>query len=99
MARQLAPLDKDGKRSPDGKIVLLSIGFSNPSIEFPGFQNPASPQDPDMNPRLVTVNGCVGSRRRATGRSALPYWPEVQQRLDGGRRDGRSRCRRCGSKR
>ena len=37
-AREITPLDADGKRAPDGKIVLLSIGFSNPSIEFPGFQ-------------------------------------------------------------
>src|SRR5579871_5859712 len=82
LARQITPLDRDGNRSPDGKIVLLSIGFSNPSIEFPGFQKRVA-QDPEINPKLVTVNGCVGSR--ASAEQADPnsrYWPEVQQRLD-----------------
>jgi hypothetical protein len=82
LAREIKPLDKDGNPSPDGKIVMLSIGFSNPSIEFPGFQKRVS-QDPDINPKLVTVNGCVGSR--ASAEQADPnsrYWPEVQQRLD-----------------
>src|SRR5581483_8868897 len=72
---------KDGTVSPDGKIVLLSIGFSNPSIEFPGFQKRVA-QDHDINPKLVTVNGCVGSR--ASSEQADPnsrYWPEVEQRL------------------
>jgi hypothetical protein len=81
LARAIAPLDRDGNRSPDGKIVLLSIGFSNPSIEFPGFQKRVA-QDPDINPKLVTVNGCVGSR--ASAEQADPnsrYWPEVEQRL------------------
>lgn len=82
LARQLVPLDKDGNRAPDGKIVLLSIGFSNPSIEFPVFIRRAS-QEPDLNPRLVMVNGCVGSR--ASSEQADPhsrYWPEVQERLN-----------------
>ena len=81
LARQIVPLDKDGNRSADGKIVLLSIGFSNPSIEFPFFQRRAA-QDPDLNPRLTMVNGCVGSR--AASEQANPnsrYWPEVDQRL------------------
>src|SRR5262249_31753704 len=82
LSRQLTPLDKDGNRSANGKIVLLSIGFSNPSIEFPVFIRRAS-QEPDLNPKLVIVNGCVGSR--ASSEQADPnsrYWPEVQQRLD-----------------
>ncbi|MCX6634544.1 MAG: hypothetical protein NT090_05585, partial [Acidobacteria bacterium] len=57
LAREIAPLDAEGRKSPDGKIVLLSIGFSNPAIEFPGFQKRVT-GDPDVNPRLVTVNGC-----------------------------------------
>jgi hypothetical protein len=82
LAREIKPLDKDGNPSADGKIVLLSIGFSNPSIEFPGFQKRVT-ADPNINPKLVTVNGCVGSR--ASAEQADPnsrYWPEVQQRLD-----------------
>ena len=81
MAREVAPLDQDGKRSADGKIVLLSIGFSNPSIEFPAFQRRLA-QETDLNPRLVTVNGCVGSQ--ASSVQADPnsnYWNVVDQRL------------------
>jgi hypothetical protein len=81
LAGEISPLDADGKKSPDGKIVLLSIGFSNPNIEFPGFQKRAA-ADPEVNPRLVTVNGCVGSR--ASKEQADPgsrYWKELEQRL------------------
>jgi len=63
------------------KIVLLSIGFSNPSIEFPAFQKRVA-ADPDINPHLVTVNGCVGSQ--AAHMIADPkagYWTTVDQRL------------------
>jgi len=31
IAKSVAPLDKEAK---DGKIVLLCIGFSNPTMEF-----------------------------------------------------------------
>ncbi|MFB3828212.1 MAG: hypothetical protein ACE15B_15695 [Bryobacteraceae bacterium] len=82
LAGEIAPLDQQGRKSEDGKIVLLSIGFSNPAIEFPGFQKRVA-ADPDVNPRLVAVNGCVGSR--ASKEQADPgsrYWKEVEQRLN-----------------
>jgi hypothetical protein len=81
LAREIAPLDAAGNKSPDGKIVLLSIGFSNPSIEFPAFQKLAV-GDPAVNARLVTVNGCVGAQ--AANVIANPqsnYWNIVDQRL------------------
>lgn len=81
LAREIAPLDAHGKRSPDGKIVLLAIGFSNPNIEFPFFQKLVA-KEPDIHPRLFTVNGCVGGR--ASKEQADPnsrYWKEVDQRL------------------
>jgi len=65
----------------NGKIVLLSIGFSNPSIEFPAFQKRVA-DDPEVNPKLVTVNGCVGSQ--AAHMIADPksnYWTIVDERL------------------
>jgi hypothetical protein len=82
LARQIVPLDAEGRASAEGRIVLLSIGFSNPNMEFPAFQKRAA-QDPAVNPRLVTVNGCVGGQ--ASNIIADPqsnYWNIVGQRLD-----------------
>ncbi len=81
IAREVVPRDQDGRPAADGKIVFLSIGFSNPSIEFPAFIRRAA-QEPDINPRMVMVNGCVGMR--ASSEQADPhshYWNEVEQRL------------------
>lgn len=81
LAQQIAPQDSEGRKSPDGKIVLLSVGFSNPSIEFPAFQKLVA-ADPAVNARLVTVNGCVGAQ--ASSQQADPnsnYWRTVDQRL------------------
>lgn len=81
LARQIVPLDAEGRPSPEGKIVLLAIGFSNPNMEFPAFQKRLQ-QDPAVNPRLVTINGCVGGQ--ASNVIAGPssnYWNIVDQRL------------------
>ncbi len=81
IAKTITPLNASGAKSADGKIVLLSIGFSNPSIEFPAFQKRVA-DDGDVNPKLVTVNGCVGSQ--AASVIADPnsnYWKIVDQRL------------------
>ena len=61
IAATIVPLDAKGSPSQDGKIVLMSIGFSNPSIEFPAFQKRVA-DDADVNPHVATVNGCVGSQ-------------------------------------
>lgn len=86
IAAKIVPLDAKGQPSPDGKIVLMSIGFSNPSIEFPAFQRRVAEEsgikDSGINPHLVTVNGCVGSQ--AAHMIADPdanYWKIVDQRL------------------
>ena len=81
LARSIEPLDVDGRKAPGGKIVLLSVGFSNPNMEFPVFQKHAA-QDPGINPHLVTINGCVGGQ--ASNVIADPksnYWKIVDQRL------------------
>ncbi len=78
VAKTIQPLDKDGHPSPDGKIVMLSIGFSNPNMEFPVFQKMAA-EEPNLNPKLMLVNGCVGGR--SSEEIANPdsrYWREVK---------------------
>jgi hypothetical protein len=81
IASRIVPLDANGQPAPDGKIVLMSIGFSNPSIEFPAFQKRVA-EESGINPHLVTVNGCVGSQ--AAHMIVDPnttYWKTVDQRL------------------
>ncbi len=60
--RELAlirPLDSEGRPSPDGKIVLMSIGMSNTRQEFAPFKDLAD-ADPDKNPNLIVVNAAIG---------------------------------------
>jgi hypothetical protein len=91
LARQVQPLDADGKPSADGKIVLLSIGMSNTNQAFTGFMRVAE-NDPDINSKVVLVNGAQGgmtafliqnvdmSRTLPNGRR-VAYWPEVDNLL------------------
>ena len=75
LAAQVQPLDKNGNASPGGKIVFLSIGFSNPNLKWCG---PAlhQPQDcieesftkqalasPKTNKSSVVIlNGAIGGQ-------------------------------------
>ena len=67
-AAAVRPLDRNGNPSPDGKIVLLSIGMSNTTQEYCATNNPApceawsfagqASNDPSVNHRtLAIVNG------------------------------------------
>lgn len=80
-AREIAPLDAEGRPAPDGKIVLLSIGMSNTSGEFQGLRI-LTRTDPEVNPRVVLVDGAQGSRAAPhTARPDSPYWEVVNARL------------------
>jgi hypothetical protein len=59
LAKQIKPLDASGKASSDGKIVFLTIGFSNTSKVSQGFIDVAG-KDKTLNPHLVIVNGAEG---------------------------------------
>ncbi len=81
MAKQIAPLDAQGKPSPDGKIVLLSIGMSNTTQEFQAFMKLAA-SEPGLNPRLVIVDGAQGGQTaRITADPRAKFWDVVAQRL------------------
>jgi hypothetical protein len=86
LAKQVQPLDADGKQSADGKIVLLSIGMSNTSQSSQGFQKQLTSEKAKA-PRLVFVNGAQGGMTAAAiqdpedKRNGTRYWNTVDERL------------------
>jgi hypothetical protein len=80
-AREIVPRDAQGRESDDGKIVLLSIGMSNTTMEFQVFVKQAE-QDKALNPHLVVVDGAQGGQGADV--TAIPgarYWKVVDERL------------------
>lgn len=86
LARQIEPLDADGKPDVGGKIVLLSVGMSNTSQAFSAFQKVAA-DDPQKNAAVELVNGAQGgmSANRIVdpddGGSGEEFWTTVDDRL------------------
>lgn len=81
LAQQIQPLNPQAQAAPDGRIVLLAIGFSNPNMEVPAFQKLVA-ADSAINPKVLLVNGCVGGQ--ASNVIANPesnYWKLVHQKL------------------
>src|SRR5262249_12798912 len=64
LAKQVQPLDADGKPAKDGKVVLLSVGMSNTTQEFSAFKRIAD-ADMDRNASLVLVDGAQGGMTAA----------------------------------
>ncbi len=61
VTREIVPRDEAGRPAANGKIGLISIGFSNPSIEWEHFKRIAD-SDPEKSPLVVIVNGCIWGR-------------------------------------
>jgi hypothetical protein len=86
LAKQVQPLDTEGRPSPDGKIILLSVGMSNTTQEFSTFKALADPS-PQKNPRLVLVDSAQGGMTAAAIQnpedqgSGTRYWATVDERL------------------
>jgi Cu/Ag efflux protein CusF len=85
LAKEVRPLDGDGKPAKDGKIVLLSVGMSNTSQISGGFQQALRGAE-GINPHLVFVNGAQGGMTAALIQSAdrgpgKTYWDTVKSRL------------------
>jgi len=89
--KKIQPLDAEGNPSPDGKIVLLSIGMSNASELFRGFKSFAD-RDPRKSPQVVIVDGALpgqlvtqyilDSPYRNSPRAPWPtIWRVVEDRL------------------
>jgi hypothetical protein len=60
-SKRIQPLDAEGKPSKDGKIVMLSIGMSNTTMEYSFFKKVAD-ADPDKAADVVIVDGARGAR-------------------------------------
>jgi hypothetical protein len=87
LAKQIQPLDAEGKPAADGKIVLLGIGFSNTVQAFNGFMKVAEREESTLNPHLVLVNGAVGGMaaqmvQQADTDRGKQYWIAVDQKLE-----------------
>jgi hypothetical protein len=81
VARSIAPLDEAGHPSPNGAIVLISIGMSNTTMKFQTFQKVAA-GDSSLNPRLVLVDGAQGGQVAwVTSKPTTPFWDVVDDRL------------------
>ena len=81
LARQIQPLDKEGKPAAAGQIVLCTFGFSNTSQCSQGFIE-AARGDLDRNPQVVIVNGAQGGRSAfmikddKDGNIGTAYWKD-----------------------
>ncbi|MCX7017034.1 MAG: hypothetical protein NTW86_31485 [Candidatus Sumerlaeota bacterium] len=82
LAKEIVPLDGEGKKAEDGKIVLLSIGMSNTTMEFQVFQKLAA-ADKGLNPRLAIIDGAQGGQTaKVTGNPDSNFWKVVAERMD-----------------
>jgi len=85
LAHSVTTLDANGQPNANGRIVLISVGMSNTTIEFSTFK-PLADADPAKSSKLVIVDGAQGgmSADRISDLStstAQQYWQTVDQRL------------------
>ncbi len=85
LSSQIKPLDSGGELNSDGKIVWLSIGMSNASLETQAFIKLTDTLS-NKNPHLKIVDGAVGGKTARIISSPgsaeyIQYWDKVYQRL------------------
>ena len=79
-AARIVPIDAEGRPSPTGKIVLMSIGMSNTTMEYQTFMKLAAAES--LNPNLVLVDGAQGGQSALeTSDPKTNYWKVVDERL------------------
>jgi hypothetical protein len=75
---EVVPRDPSGAPSPDGKIVLISVGVSHTTMMFardgPNSFKPRADADPARNPRLVIVDGASDGHPTAQWLGNVPPW-------------------------
>jgi hypothetical protein len=79
--KQIAPLDAQGKPSPEGKIVFISLGMSNTYGEFRLFKEMAD-GDPQKSPDVLLVNCAIGGAGVSSwAKPGSGTWKTVAERL------------------
>jgi hypothetical protein len=75
-AAKIQPLDAEGKPSPGGKVVLISIGMSNTTQEFSKFVQLA------RGGKVTIVDGAQGGQAAAQwGAPEMKAWGELDRRI------------------
>ena len=81
LARQVVPLDSEGRPSDNGRIAFLTIGMSNTTMESQAFIRLAHAES-GLNPNLVLVDGAQGGQTaRITANPEANFWKVVEERL------------------
>jgi hypothetical protein len=76
---QVQPLDANGKPSPDGKIVLITIGMSNTTQESQAFLRAAANV---KGPHVVLVDGAQGGQTASViANPEARYWSVSDERV------------------
>jgi hypothetical protein len=80
-AAKIVPLDADGKPAPQGRIVLLSLGMSNTTMEYSVFKKLAD-ADPAKASQVTIVDGAQsGKDAEKWNDTNSPMWQIAEERL------------------
>ena len=80
---EIKPLDRDGKPAADGKVVLMSIGMSNTTMEFSAFVQSAN-ADSRKAANVVIVDAAQGGKDATAWATAEAQpWKVAAQKLEG----------------
>jgi len=77
---QIRPLNAEGKPTTDGKIVLVSLGMSNTTMEFSTFKKLAD-EDPHKAANLVIVDLAQGGKTAAAWAGNDQPWEVATTRI------------------
>ena len=79
---EIKPLDRDGKPAADGKVVLMSMGMSNTTMEFSSFVQLAN-ADSRKAAQVVVVDAAQGGKDATAWATAdAPPWKVAAAKLE-----------------